>query len=371
MVISVVVGGCVGTGPHVGPGERGAPTGERVFSDAAEPCPGCALVISPISVIGDRDHNALDGPVLGQALNRAGHVCVLALTNLRSVTEFDRSGRLVQQIGRTGDGPGEFRRASGLLVGAGDSVFTVHQAGTSVFGPDGVFARQYRGHQGLQRPIRVEAGYAVRPIQRPILLESGDIVNLANPGGPAGNPIIHVYGESAGEARSFGPVTVDGLREGTAVSPPHVHAPSRGDAFWIAPRAPYRLERWNRQGSIELVLERSAAHHPATDYQVRYDEGRVVATYPFLSAIAEDSEGRVWTAVVDQVSGRPEDPPNDAPRFESVLEVLDPTDGRLLGTARVPGIVRTISPHGHIVSSSVGDSGIQRLMVFHGEVRQP
>jgi len=339
-----------------GPCLLNAQAPERVVSEAAEPCPGCALIIGPHAVIGDRDDNYLDDVVFGMAVNSLGHVFALSLNNMSRITEFDDGGQRLRQLGGAGDGPGEFRRVLGLLVGPGDSLFAFHSTGTSVFNRDGEFVRQYSGHRALQRPIR---------------LESGHIVNIANPGVPVGQPIVHVYGEGGDARRSFGPVTTPARLEGAALMPPHVHAPSSGDTFWLAPRAPYRLERWNAGGEVDLVLERSARHHTATEYPLAYQDGRLVTTYPFLSAVAEDSSGRVWTAVVDQVSPRAGDPPGGGNRFESTLEVLDPTTGGLLGVARVPGIVSMITPHGYIVSRSEGEHGVQLLTVLHARVQQP
>ena len=62
------------------------------------------------------------------------------------VLVFSPAGRFDSELGRAGDGPGEFRNATGLAVDAGDSLWVVDRAArrTSVFTPAGIYARSFR-----------------------------------------------------------------------------------------------------------------------------------------------------------------------------------------------------------------------------------
>jgi hypothetical protein len=325
---------------------------ERVVSGAQLPCSGCSLQIEPQGIIGDGEENHLPGVPMGLAVNTLGHVYALTLPHF-TIMEFSPEGAFIRSIGGTGDGPGEFRRPLGLLVGPGDSLFVFHRGGTSVFNREGEFVRQSPELQLLERPIR---------------LESGHIVRVANPGPPVGRPTIHVSPETGGEAQTFGPVTVPGRLEGVPVMQPLAYAPSTGNAFWVAPRAPYRLERWNSTGELEFVLERRATHHRADEAPIIQENGRSVATFPYLSAVSEDARGHVWAAVVDELAEAPEGEPH---RFESMVEAVDPATGRLLGSARVPGRVLLMTRDGTIVSYSEGELGTPLLTISRARVHDP
>jgi hypothetical protein len=176
-----------------------------------------------------------------------------------------------------------------------------------------------------------------------------------------GGPTTHIEAPD-GTRRSIGPGTIATPTGGT-IQVPRSLAPATGDSFWMAPWAPYRLERWNARGELEFVLERQVDHLPHREYEVTWESGRLRTTFPILSAVGEDSEGRLWTAVaVELDSGGGALPPRGR-RFESIIEVLDPRTGDLLGTGRVRGLVRGIHPDGRIVAHGEGDVGEPLLFV--------
>ncbi|TVP78644.1 MAG: hypothetical protein EA352_01760 [Gemmatimonadales bacterium] len=326
---------------------------ERILSDAASA--QCTLVPGPEVVIGDGDDNYLSFPTLGYAVNSRGHLLAVSMEDVR---EFDAAGNFVQTIGRLGEGPGEFQRPLGILVGPEDSAFVFHRAGMSVYDAHG-------------EPVRDEP--APTSLQGPILLESGAFVNQASPTAASrqqsevGGPTIHVHEPGADQPRSFGPETVAGHMGAPAV-PHHAIAPSGGNSFWMAPRAPYRVERWSAGGELEFVLEREAAHHPRADDPIQRDaSGQPVTTFPYLSAVGEDAEGRLWTAVIHELEegeAREGESPRSGRSYDSIVEVLDPGTGELLGSARLPGSVTTISRSGHLVAAWEGPNSEQFLRVW-------
>lgn len=84
------------------------------------------------------------------------------------IAVFSSDGQLVRQVGRTGDGPGEFRWITSLDVGAEDSVFVFDQAlqRLTVLAPDGSARRTVpfrvtrggRGKGGLSVVTRLAGG---------------------------------------------------------------------------------------------------------------------------------------------------------------------------------------------------------------------
>jgi hypothetical protein len=88
------------------------------------------------------------------------------------VLMFDRSGRFVRQVGKKGDGPGEFQFPNGLAVRGDGSVLVMDVAHRSVshFGPDGTFLRTY--------PYPEELGF---PASQMALDPSGGVVINGRP----------------------------------------------------------------------------------------------------------------------------------------------------------------------------------------------
>jgi len=325
--------------PSDGVGAQAA--GGRMVSEGGVPCASCVLTFGEATVIGDRDDHFLDTAPFDYATTSRGHVIVVTMSQ---VQEFDRSGNFVRRLGRTGDGPGEFRNPTGIVVGPADTVFIFHGAGVEVFDTHGTPVRQ---------------ALAPRALRRPIQLATGEFVQVRDPGGPVGSPSIHVY-SSDKEPRAFGPGTVPGNSPGRTAVQRLELAPSSDGSFWLAPRAPYRLERWTAAGHLQLVLERQSAHHPHAAYERVYEGGRFVRqTMPYLSAVGEDREGRVWTAVVRELGAGE----SAASRFESVIEILDPRTGNLVATGQVPGAVARISQDGYLVILGVGEPVVPLLHV--------
>lgn len=92
-----------------------------------------------------------------------------------------------------------------------------------------------------------------------------------------------------------------------------------------------------------------------------------MTTFPYLSAVGKDTEGRLWTAVIHELEegeAREDESPRSGRIFDSIVEVLDPATGELLGSARLPGSVNTISRSGHLVAAWEGPNSEQLLRVW-------
>ena len=106
----------------------------------AQSAPVWTVSTTPVTAIG-----VVDGPadqelagVSGARRLRDGRV-VIANGKPLELRLYDAHGKLLRRIGRTGDGPGEFRGRLDLVPAGGDSLFVYDQGSQrlSLFGPDG------------------------------------------------------------------------------------------------------------------------------------------------------------------------------------------------------------------------------------------
>ncbi len=316
-----------------------------------------SITFGPEVVFGDREDHALGTPVFGALVNGRGQII---LASPDGIQVFDSEGAFVRRIGEEGDGPGAFRRPRGIVAGPDDSLFVFHDTGVSVFDREGALVRQVAFPQPPTSPIR---------------LESGAFLSWTPPGRGQGGSSLYLH--DAAFAPQALPQTPPGMLEGVteaassglALAGPITVGTASGGSFWVAARSPYRFERWTSEGEVERLLEPNADHLVPREQTRILPSGRPVTTNtPYVSAIGEDLEERLWTAVAELVEGGEVDLPPGGMRFESLIEVWDPRTRERLASGRVPGQVSRIQPDGHLVASWSAPNGEQRLSVRHARL---
>jgi hypothetical protein len=114
-------------------------------------------------------------------------------------------------------------------------------------------------------------------------------------------------------------------------------------SIWAIARFPYRIEEWSSEGQLLRTIDRDADWFPVR--AAREEANR--APEPILAAVHEDRAGKLWTLAVtpdprwkgpifgktDSSGGKPL-PPNWNEIFDSVIEVIDPSNGQLLASRR-------------------------------------
>lgn len=114
-------------------------------------CRDCALTIVPVGALGGHKGALRDeGDIIFLRATDAGTLFALTMSSA-SVFEISTNGQLIRTIGRSGEGPGEFRRPMIVLETAADSIVVYDgQLGRlSVFARKGKYARSQRVLPGL------------------------------------------------------------------------------------------------------------------------------------------------------------------------------------------------------------------------------
>jgi hypothetical protein len=98
---------------------------------------------------GDDEEDVLFGVLSSVAVDDEGTVYALDM-QLSQVNVFDRDGNLLRTIGREGEGPGEFRRASSMFLAPDGNVGVLQQMPGKVvlLTPDGKPAGDFNGPKG-------------------------------------------------------------------------------------------------------------------------------------------------------------------------------------------------------------------------------
>lgn len=251
---------------------------------------------------------------------------------------FAADGRYLRRAGPTGRGPGEISQLGNVLVGPGDSVWTLD--------------RNRRINVYTPPP---ELRY-VRSFQTSLVSTSeATPFGILSRGLVTGDGLVHpTLSDWSGE-----PVA----KFGASVSPERpedrmgaVTAVDR-DSIWVGLPDAYRLELLASDGARVRAIERSVDWFP-TDLAERQELWRVRPP-PRIDVMSRDADGYLWVLIRrgnrnwtqpgargglarKAVPNAPmpastRRPPDLNITFETVLEVLDPHDGRLLASRELPG----------------------------------
>lgn len=313
-----------------------APLGAQgtVVIDRSRVCETCSIALRLVTTL--RDSPATPFGVNGAAIARdaSGRIFVPSRGAPGEVYVFDGDGKFLRTLGRRGDGPGEYRVVNEVRVGARDSLYLFDNANArmTVLATDLTVARTAR------MPV------AVRPTEV-VITSDGIIIAADRVSTPdrVGLP-LHVVDQSGTLLRSFGSDdTTRYVAMPFAMS--RALALDRQGLVWAALRTSYRLVLWDLEGSQRIELSGNASwFRPwATDAPLKPD----APPLPWIQAIQVDHQGHIWVLcrVASEDFARslvPEDTPRGrfyriadyARAFDTVIEVIDPTERRLIASAR-------------------------------------
>lgn len=260
-----------------------------------------------------------------------------------AVLVYQRDGRFVRRLARSGSGPGEIRWPAELWRLPGDSMLVLDLGNQRalVFAPTGVAVRQ------VAFPHRLRHGVVLRWPDRVIM--SGP---LAAPAG-AGRPLheLSFAGRSVTIARSFGSVEAGTSARERALQ--HVLARTRPAVWWSMTPGRYELSQWNDALRVTSRLSRTPAWlsepsalstgSPGTPPSARVrhvvpdQRGRLWV----FSWVAAPSWREAWAGV--RSAGRGGETSVSRMRvdklYNTVVDVLDPSSGALLASTTLQGAV--------------------------------
>jgi hypothetical protein len=333
-------------------------------------CNPCVLGFERVATLGRSTDSVFARSLwLFVARNSRGEYVVAPVSSPGRIAMYDSTGRLLKTVGRAGAGPGEYQGIRGLLIDRHDSVHVldVGNARHTVLSPAGTYVRS--------TPL------PARPFDSLILPDGRLVLQALHPTNEQLGLPLHLVDHQGRLVRSFGaqrpesrPDFPTGDVRRVGIAP--------GGRIWSAYPYQYRIELWDTTGAFHRVLERKVDwFRPWTkESSSRVEVSRPEST---LRDVVEDGQGRLLVVVrVADQHWRPDPSANrtgegrvlhwsERDKYEdSMVELLDATSGRLIGSVRAPMLVSGVLPGGLVYSRRQDDAG-DYIDVWRVVVRQP
>ena len=303
-------------------------------------CAGCVIQLQHVATLGsDGGRGAMASVPTNLARDSRGRFYVTTPDQGGDLPfVYNASGSFLQQLGREGEGPGEYRRPQGIIVTEGDTIhiFDSRTRRVTVLSPSYDLVRTAPG-----------------------LPSHYDVARLANGDYVVNNPIFGfplLEFDMVGQmVRRFGGDRVDDTRMGSWKNS-RVLAVGRDRSLWSATGFfRYVIERWDNEGTKIHEITREPDWFPPYDSLWNPTPG--VPPMPKVTGIWEDENGLLWVLgrAADpewrnalgsprRAEGRWVYPIEDYPgAYDGVIEVIDPEDGTLVASRRIDDAGRFMS----------------------------
>lgn len=341
---------------------------QRIEITSRPTCPRCTIQLVPVATLGDADGPGALGTPSVVAMDRQGYFYVSTMEASGEFVVFSSAGKYVKTVGRRGSGPGEFRFIR-RIVPYGDKVH-VFDSGLnrwSTLGSEGEV---------------VTSATIPTPLGALVLNDSLTLVNAKILSRELVGVPLHLVSVKGEILRSFG---ADGtvFRLDIPLMGWRQLAKSGSDRIWAAYLTQYVIDQWDVEGNKRIELARQAdwfKPHFRGAVESRTDD----APSPWIAAIHEDRQGRLWTlvAVADpnynatlerrQMTDGIRYIPKDLNRyFDTVIEVIDPKAGRLIASQRLDQHITHFLDADHVAGYREMPDGTPVISVWRVQLVQP
>lgn len=282
---------------------------------------------------------------------------------------FDAQGRFLRELGRRGEGPGEYLGVRWWSQLPGDSMLVFDSRG----GRAVVLAPDLRAVRYIAMPVPVDGAIVLAWPQR-VLIQARIPI-----GDRQGFP-LHVLDMSGRTAVFQASLTSDGRRptlpgRGNPL-PRHLFARSSNGGAWTAEQANYRISQWDSEANLVNAWTREAPWF--------YEGPQSGSLRHVVQGMRQDDEGRIWVVIraprpdaaekveealsrAPQVgspgrSARPASalpPPQEL--YDTIIEVLDLQSGRVLARQRLESVFLGLLPNSRAAVYYEDELGVPRV----------
>ncbi len=317
MIVGVTLSVILG----IRPGAAQEPPSVFLIADTVA-CEDCRIDLTRVVSLGgseESDTLSLDASSR-VAVDSNGRFALSSPFEPGRVLIYDKDGTLVGGFGSRGEGPGEMQAIQWMTYSPGDTLHVFDRSRWVVFSPGEEHVRT------TNVPFRVF---------RPIRLDSGDWV-LTSPYLAAGRNAgsLQIFSEDGYPARTISeePKELLGPFDDSAVR--HLSPASPG-MLWVGQATQYVVEKRTATGEVVQKLWKDCSWFPRHEYLPLTRMEPPIR--PTMGAIREDAYGRLWVLIwvpeEEEQGSRTSDVPGQDLR-DTILEVIDPTTGRLLAHRR-------------------------------------
>ena len=332
-------------------------------------CEDCSIEISHLLTLGEEDGPGAIADVIGVARDSRGRSYVWQSIVPHEILVFERGGRFLDVIGREGEGPGEYKSLGLVHVAMGDTLYLFDPGNTriTVLSPSWELVRTTLV-TGIVRGA-VEVGNGTMVVNARI--NTPDRIGLP----------LHLVNRDGEILRSFGAEEAV-YRPGSPWLSMRSITSGGENAVWAAHRTQYVVERWNTNAAKLGEFIRVADWFPPRLTQTSITPND--PPQPELQAIRRDSRGLLWVAVsvADEDWKRALGPRKNTPEgpmyfwsameemFDTIIEVIDPTEGRLLVSQRLPQFFFRFLDDNHIAGLHTDSLDVPYIDVYRVRLRE-
>lgn len=336
----------IGTSPSLG--------AQRVRTTGVVPCKStCPIDASLYLVLGSREDPALPMVQSSVAPLETGGYLLGPTHAPGELSVYDERGTFLRSVGREGQGPGEYEIIGGVYPWNDGGGLVLSRGRISFVDREGAFTASF--------PLRFQA-MAAYPLQsHEVLVEIG-----------SGSPAL--AGVSAVRLDSLGTVVTEYRSEvpdGGPLARTRQAAIAGDGSVLLAAVNSYYFERFTRDGAL---LERFVGSRDWFPAWTELPADLLAQRAPTrLARIAEDSQGRIWLifwvpdpdwhpSAITAVGWGDIQPWEDA--LDSLVEVVDPATGRLLGSERFDVLITGFVGRGLVSVPREDADGFPRMEIW-------
>jgi hypothetical protein len=263
----VVVTGCSGDRPS---------SDRDIFA-----CPACTLALDTLAVLGNSEGPGALTAVIGVRLDSQSRYWVFGEGAVPQL--FGPDGEFMLELGRLGEGPGEFVGAHDVWMLPGDSLLVRDGRGMHVFAPELTYVRS------VAPPLL--------GIRDGVVLSWPDmiVVNALHPSPPHFGHPLHIVdlSERGQVVRSFGGDSEPITQSMMYTRLPRTFARSPGGGYWAAAVDLYDVHKWSDTHDLEFTISRRPEWF--AERSSLSEGSRHNPPPPRCLGVTEDSAGSLWS----------------------------------------------------------------------------
>ena len=305
-------------------------------------CTNCEIVLERVGEMSDAsDPGALPDNRVYAERDAAGRLYTVSRKK-DAVLVFSADGTLIKRLGRTGDGPGEFRSVRRVLIGPLDSIYVADWSlRINVFSPELNFVRL--------RSVSYSPS---------LVLNDGGLIVADQIRTPEkiGYP-VHSLRANGEFEKSFG-VDTPLYRPDLKLITDRLAAKATHGGIWTLPQGRYLFERWDPHTGLrkQSITVQSSWFQTIAKWSVdeRYRPASVIESF-------SEDDGLLWVLfrVADTDWAVPPQANTERPisaeeynrTFDWIIEAVDVNTGRVAASKRFPNVLWGRAPSKVFVSS--------------------
>jgi hypothetical protein len=312
---------------------------KRVVIDSKPSCPDCTIEITRILTALPSDSLRVPRPH-PFVVDAAGRLYMFD-SRRGVVMQYGSDGKLLRQIGRQGRGPGEFQYVRGMSVGPGDSIYLADESMSrlTILSSDGAVAKVVTLNARYSKliPMGPSEIFATGPVSS----ATGECYGVL---APDGTPKAKWGTCKPGDAMMLESMMMAWMR--------HV-AVGAGGRIWSARYNHYEIEGYDHAGKPTTTVVRQSEWFEPWEPDPKKLRSFTERPLPTLSGLATLPDGNLlvavtraakdWTAPPTDAQGRLPRNSGWESKEETIFEVLDPRDGKLLASHTIKGRIFPLS----------------------------